>query len=322
MFLKSLLFSIGTCFPVWAGSLALTPCEVEIALQHEGKTIRMAQEMLNLADLALFTCPHPVTSLTCWKLPWPEKSPHVDEIVKDFLRIEALGFASTLLEKKCFYARCKFFLDRWRIIYNLTEQEIYPCDVKEMTHLLRGYSLIRTQVDCSQRAQFDRWLQGVADGLIQTECDDLQMLEKAYRLSLVGQIGYLLGDSSLVAYATTQYEEILDCTPVPHVFSSKSQVLHEVSLLNPLLQLACASARNEGALYDYQSPNGSSLCLRVIRLLPYLAGRQFHLFPGYEPARAILEQAAYFDKDLLEAKINGHSWQSLDGYLNTLHFRE
>ena len=320
MRLTRFTLALLACFAKgYAGYLALTPCEQEMALSHLGRTIRLAQERLNLADLALFTCPRPVVSLSPNRLPFPRGAVQNEETFKDFQRVEALGYAYAFLEKRRYAQKSLQFLESWLVKYNLIEQDIRPEDVYAMMDLLKGYSLVREEFDCRFRGRIDRWLRDVASSVLRTPIACQSPSARAKRFAFCGCVGYLTDLPDLCEQAAEGYSELLATVPIPHRFDCREELMEETEFIEALLQLAVAADRNGCDLYRSTSCIKGGLELRWTRLLPYFAGRQAPFFPGRKLATRLLQLAAYFDADALTAPVWGNQWETLDGYLNSLH---
>lgn len=214
----------------------------------------------------------------------------------------------------------------WAGVYRLTgndvnEDKFYP--------LLVAYFLLRDDFTPQQRATLDAWVLRLGE-LHRKAIDKPQLMTNRYTKSvrLLAICGMILGrqdwlDTSRQCVRRFVSESLYDDGSSLD-FKRRDTLTYHASSLRPPLELAMLAGAQGRELYAWQSPKGGSLKKSVDFVVPYAMGEktreewvnskvpldrrraeagldQYRRGRLYEPrqALALMEQASYFDPDLL-----------------------
>ncbi len=251
------------------------------AVGSDAAVSRAFAPLRKTADKALREKPNPVKRIFSEGRLYsdPEKKRSL-EARRDLAKIEALGYAYALLDKKEYGEKARDFVLAWARVY---EPRGDPIDETEFVRLMKGYDLARALFTDGQRAEADRWLLRLAEKE-KTAVNPASTAAKnnhySHRLKIIGHVAFLLPDPELRAWTAAEYRRHLDQNLYPDGatfdFRQRDALHYHVYDLLPLVELAVAADRSGENFYAYATPEGASLEKSISFLIPYITGEKTH----------------------------------------------
>lgn len=338
--------------PIFPAVVALTPKQIRAlkdALGADPGAARAFEPMKIIAGRALTEKPDPVKRIVSeGRLYSDAEKKRSLQARRDLAKIEALGYAYALLDKKEYGEKARDFVLAWARVY---EPEGNPINETEFVRLMKGYDLARALFTESQRLETNRWLSRLAEKE-KTAVDPASTAAKnnhySHRLKIIGHAAFLLADRELIRWTAAEYRRHLNVNLYPDgtTFDLRQRdALHyHVYDLEPLVELALAAAGNGEDFYGYATPQGGSLDQSIAFLIPYITGEKTHrefvhstikfdrersaagdpsirVGAPWDPAKArtLFDLAGYFDPRFHAVKFpGGNETPSFDRLLATL----
>jgi hypothetical protein len=253
---------------------------IEIA-QTDKDVGAMAAIFKRLANKALNDKPNPIEKIqTEGKLPKDPAKLKTEDSLADMAKLELLGNAYALTEDPKYAAKAKEFILAWAKTNHSAGD---PIDDTNLEPLLFTYDLTRDTFSADELQVVDAYLREVvAAELATAKKHDYNHFNNwnSHRLKIVGLIGFLLHDKSLIEQTVRMYKDQIDhnleADGSSYDFHERDALHYHVYDLAPLLSLAIAAKENDIDLYSYQSPKGATLRKGIDFLIPFANGTQTH----------------------------------------------
>lgn len=295
--------------------------------QSELQKKMIIDKRLEIADGLLSMAPNPIKEI------------HLEGTVdKDVRRVRSvssltdmgtifnLAYAYKTTKEPKYLDKATEFILAWATTYKATGNSI---NESQLQPLYDGYVWIRPSMDPKDIRNVDRWLNTIAEAEKNKKYNDGKDINNwnSYRISIIGQIGYITKTQKFINYASTAYKEQIqnNLRPDGTSFDLETRDALEYHCYNllALLRFAKVSRQHGHDLYTYQSPSGSSLKKSLHYIFPYVNGEKIHLEyvnsvvewdrikaaannqstigRQFEPKSALetLELAYYLDEDVL-----------------------
>jgi hypothetical protein len=322
-----------------AGEISLTePQRQKIIrlVQADRDASRLFQKLKALADESLDAAPHPVTQIqTAGKLQSDPDKAESRAALEDMKRLEALGYCYAITTNPAYAASARRLILGWARIEQPTGS---PVDETKLEPLFVAYDLTRATFAASDKKEVDEWLRKIAQ--LEISAARLHSMTasnnwQSHRLKIIGLIGFLLEDQSLIDHALEGLHRQIAINLLPDGssidFHERDALHYHCYDLEPLLTLAIIAHQSGLDLYHKNTASGSSLAKSVQFLVPYCEGaekhaewvnsivpfdqeraaageRKFQTGSPFDPhdALRVMELASYFDPELkpLVARLN------------------
>jgi hypothetical protein len=157
-----------------------------------------------------------------------------------------------------------------------------PIDETKLAPLFVAYGLTRQAFSPEERKVVESWLRLMAQREMGGRPDSVTASNNwnSHRLKIIGLIGFLLEDHTLIDRAISGFKKQIQSNLLPDGssldFHERDTLHYHCYNLEPLLTLAIAAHHRGIALYDYQPANGASLRKAVQFLVPYCDGTATH----------------------------------------------
>jgi len=233
------------------------------------------------ADRALGEKPQPVKRIVSEGTLYsdPEKKRSL-AARRDLFKIEALGYAYALLEKREYGEKAREFVLAWARLY---ESDGNPINETEFVRLMMGYDLARGLFSAGERAEAERWLVRMAEkerSEIRPGTSAAKNNHMSHRLKIIGHVAYLLPEPALLRWTAAEYkrhlEQNLDPDGSTFDFHQRDALHYHVYDLLPLVELCLAAEQNGEHLYDTATSRGATLENAIAFLIPYIKGEKTH----------------------------------------------
>ncbi len=337
--------------PAIAHSAALTTCEItelRARLIADSSARRLFGPVLRAADRALGAPPSPLPRLFLEGVqPADPRHRTSSQSVRDLGSVEALGYAYAATGQPKYAERAGVYIEAWARTY---QPDGNPINETEFARLARRDALVAAALSVSSRPGIEGWLSRLASlqiERIKPGADSSRNNWHSHRLKIVGLIGYALGQQAHIRFAEDGYWTQIGQNLLPDGssfdFHQRDALHYHVYDLEPLVELAIASAKHRVNLYDYQAPSGASLARGLAFLLPYVRGEKVHpefvntkvefdrqraqagvsgfqIGAPWDPRNAArrLETASYFDPALANEPVRGELRRTFQSVLNGL----
>lgn len=199
---------------------------------------------------------------------------------RDLFKIEALGYAYALTDKREYGEKAREFVLAWAHVYQCDGN---PINETEFVRLMKGYDLARGLFSAVERADVERWLLGMAEKEkkdIRPESSAAKNNHMSHRLKIIGHVAYLLPDPPLLRWVSAEYrhhlEQNLDPDGSTFDFHQRDALHYHVYDILPLVELAIAAHQNGENLYAYVTSRGATLEKTIAFLVPYIEGEKTH----------------------------------------------
>jgi hypothetical protein len=273
------------------------------AIRSDSTTTRAFAPIKKLADTALKDKPHPVKRIVS------EGRLHSDvekkaslQARRDLFKVEALGYAYALTEKTEYGEKGREFVLAWARLY---QPDGNPINETEFTRFMKGYDVIRTLFNDSQRSEVDAWLLRMAQrqqAAIRPTSDTAKNNHHSHRLKIIGHAAFLLPHPELSLWVTAEYKRHLDVNLYPDGttfdFHQRDALHYHVYDLLPLVELAIAADKNGVDLYGYTTARGATLEKSIAFLIPYITGEKAHREFVHSTVKFDLERSATGDPSI------------------------
>jgi hypothetical protein len=258
--------------------------------------------------------------------------------LEDMKTLHALAYVYAVTGKAEYRAAVQRIVAHWAEVNQPTGR---PIDETKLEPLFVAYDLIRAECQEEERRAVDAWLRKIAEKEQQSgnrKSATSFNNWNSHRLKIVGLIGFVLADRTLIDWAVASFKRQIEANLEPdgssYDFHERDALHYHCYNLEPLLSLALAAERHGIHLYHYEAPDGASLPKAVAFLVPYCRGEKTHaewvhskvefdrvradagekkFVPGtlFEPREAsrVLELASYFDPQFrsLALSVSGSS---------------
>jgi hypothetical protein len=199
----------------------------------------------------------------------------------DMPKVAALAYAYAVSTNAQYSSAAKRIILAWARINQPTG---LPVDETKLEPLFVAYGLTQAGFSEEEREATAAWLHLIAQREREAVRPDSMTAFNnwnSHRLKIVGLIGLLLDDHTLVDYAITGFKKQIELNLLPDGssfdFHERDALHYHCYDLEPLLTLAIAAHQHGIELYDYRAPNGASLHKSVSFLIPYCDGTSTHL---------------------------------------------
>ena len=249
------------------------------------------------ADQALGDTPDPVKAIFMeGHLEKDPKKMRSTAALKDRGKIEALGWAWAATGDERYGAQARRFLLAWAKVNQPDGNAINETFFEPM---IVAYDLLRDTFSKADRQIVDDWLRNKAETLWKSTFSvGVGGNWYSHRLKIVGLIGLIIGDDSMVQHVTEGYHKQIKAMIKPDgattEFYVRDSINYHLYSIEPLLTLACAMERRGGKLFDYGDPEGVSLHNAVNFVVPFAEGQKHHI-------------------DFANSKSNADHWRAANG---------
>jgi hypothetical protein len=196
-------------------------------------------------------------------------------------KLSAFGFSYAVTTNPAYSAAAKRMILAWVKAYQPSGQ---PIDETKLEPLFVAYGLTRSAFSEEERVAADGWLRSIARAALAAfRPDSVTAFNNwnSHRLKIIGLIGFLLDDRSLVTHAMDGFRKQIERNLRPDGssfdFHERDALHYHCYDLEPLLTLAGAARQNGVNLYGYVAPNGACLSKSVRFLVPYCNGTKTHV---------------------------------------------
>jgi hypothetical protein len=270
--------------PAVGNTISLTPAQQEklaVLVRSDSDAARLFQKLRKLADASLNSPAHPVVRIdTAGKLASDPAKVKSRVGLEDMRELYALGFAAAVTSNPAYGAAAKRKILSWA---RTNQPSGVPIDESKLEPLFVAYELTRPGYSDEDRRVVETWLRTLA----RREMEGARASSvtarnnwNSHRLKIVGLIGFLLEDRSLIDYAVGGFKKQIEVNLRPDGssldFHERDALHYHCYDLEPLLTLALIAHQNGVELYDYAAPNGASLRKAVNFLVPYCEGSAVH----------------------------------------------
>ena len=290
-----------------------------VQTNRDKQTKLIVANKLQEADKFLTATPNPIIKISMeGKMANDPNKINTIKSLEDVKKIYTLGYAYKVTRNPKYLTKATEFILAWAKTYKVTGNSI---DESHLQPLFEGYGWTRPFMSGEDVNTIDSWLNSIADKEMKVKYNDVRDLNNwnSHRINIVGQIGYLTGNSEYINYAIEAYKKQVQDNLLPEGGSTDfldRDALHYHSYnIWPLLYFAKTASLNGVDLYDYTSASGASLRKSVHFLFPYFSGEKTHMEfvnsnAAWDKKNAkklwvpkndlyILELAYFFDDDTL-----------------------
>jgi len=286
------------------------------------------------ADKALTEQPDPIEKITTeGKLAGDPDKIKTIKAVEDANKIYSMALVYKLYNNKTYLDKASEYLQAWA---RVNESSGDPIDETRLEDLIAGYDIIRNDMSAGVRKAVDNWLQEIADG----ELNSKYMAPgkgtainnwNSHRIKIMAMIAYTLHNEKFGKIVQDELAKQIGINLYPdgsgHDFTERDALHYHIYTLEPLITAATVIYRATGKDYfNYESEKGSSIRKSTDFLVPFVTGEKTHgeflnSHVAFDKARAkngekdyqagakfdpatgvhVLEQAAYFNNEYLEA---------------------
>lgn len=161
-----------------------------------------------------------------------------------------------------------------------------PIDENNFIPLFNSYAIVRKNFSLKDRDLVDKYLRNWAYGYVNNI--NLNYGKRggwvnnwnSYRVRIITRISYAINDQELIDHAIDLYKKQIsnniDSNGVTVDFKERDAIHYVVFNLIPLVDAAILARDNGMDLYNWVSPNGTSLKKAVDWLAPYIDGEKQH----------------------------------------------
>ena len=273
------------CWPLRAeNSIPLSTCQREKLarlVQSDADAAGLFKKLKRQADASLNDAPHPFRQIaTAGRLASDAAKVESGAALTDMKKLEAFAFVYAVTTNGAYAATAKGIILSWAKTYQPTGS---PIDETKLEPLFVAYGLVRQGFAVEERKLVEDWLRLIAGrelGSVRPDSMTASNNWQSHRLKIVGLIGFLLEDRSLIDRAMSGFKKQIEDNLRPDGssldFHERDALRYHCYDLEPLLTLAIAARQYGIECYDYQSPSGASLRKAVSFLVPYCQGTHTH----------------------------------------------
>ena len=200
--------------------------------------------------------------------------------LEDMKKLSALGYAYAVTTHRSYSAAARRIILHWAKVSQPTG---VPIDESKFEPLFVAYDLTRSAFSKAERKTVEDWLRTIASLELQnvrTNSATATNNWNSHRLKIVGLIGFLLEDKTLIEEAVEGFKKQIQANLAPDGssfdFHERDALHYQCYDLEPLLALAIRGQQNGIDLYGYQAPSGASLSRAVQFLASYCDGTKTH----------------------------------------------
>jgi hypothetical protein len=307
-------------------------------VQTDADAMQLFTSLVKLANASLYAAAQPVVRIeTAGKLSSDPSKLASRAALEDMRRLHTLGYAYLVTSNVAYSSAARRIILAWA---QTNQPSGSPIDETKLEPLFVAYDLTRREFLAREQETVERWLRLI----VRRELEGIQPRSvtasnnwNSHRLKIVGLIGFVLDDRTLLNQASRSFRKQGADNLRPDGssldFHERDALHYHCYNLEPLLAFAVAAHREGLDLYHYTAPNGASLSKSVHFLLPYCEGtathsewvntqvafdrkraeageRKFETGKKFDPRDAVpvLELAEFFDRSLtpLLGKLTDH----------------
>jgi hypothetical protein len=280
------LILVSLCFVAFslrAGPVSLTTNEVlrlrALIISDPAAAAQFAP-VRAAADRALGDAPDPVATVIFeGHLEKDPKKIRTTLAFKDRAKIESLGWAWAATGDERYAVQARKILLAWARVNKPDGDAINETQFEPM---IVAYDLLRNTFAKADQQIVDAWLRNKAETLWKSTFSvGFGGNWYSHRLKVVGLIGLILDDDSMVGRVTEGFQKQIKAMIKPDGATTEFYVRDSMSYhlysIEPLLTLACALERHGGTLFDYGDPKGVSLHNSVNFIIPFAERQKTHM---------------------------------------------
>jgi hypothetical protein len=200
--------------------------------------------------------------------------------LEDMKKLHALGYVYAITSNSIYGAATRRIILHWAEVNQPTG---VPIDETKFEPLFVAYDLTRDAFSIADSKIVEHWLRQMARLELQSAQTNSVTASNnwnSHRLKIVGLIGFLLQDTSLIEQAVRGFKKQIEVNLYPDGssfdFHQRDALHYHCYDLEPLLVLAIAAQQNGVDLYDYRAAHGACLAKSVSFLVPYGNGTKTH----------------------------------------------
>jgi hypothetical protein len=287
---------------------------------------RLYAAQRRVADKALLEVPHPIDTIRSeGLLQGDPKKTATQEALKDMAKMYALALVYKVSGDSAYERQLAKYLTAWA---GEDHPRGDPIDDTNLDPAIEAFDMVKGELLPDERKAVREWLRETASWEISAVYNNPGRATSSnnwhsHRLKEVGEIGFVIGDTSLEGYAVRGLKEQIGRNLLPdgssEDFVTRDALHYHVYDLEPLLKLAIVVERAKRInYYSYVAPSGCSIQKSVAWLMPFVTGEKTHAefvnsTVEFDRRRAQNGEAAYKAGSLFEPK-NGVMTLLLAGF--------